>query len=472
MKRVSGGLIFLLALGFGIRSLGAPSATSVHASKTVSACAAQAMRLAPVDQEWKGAGRCASAACHNANGPQGSKRSEYTTWATADKHALAYQVLETKRSQIIERNWKAPGKNWEDAQAVMDADCLKCHALNTDDPLKQLKHGLAPDDGVTCENCHGPAGKWLGEHVRADWRAKSPQEKAADGLVDLSVGNLAGRVRVCVDCHVGNAARGMEVNHDLIAAGHPRLNFEFSAFLANYPKHWDERAEKEKVPDLEAKSWALGQVISAQAAVELTAFRAAEKNQRPWPEFAEYDCFACHHDLVDPSWRQARGYLNRKPGSYPWGSWYLAEAPTLLQLPGESRPTDIVKDLTTLREAMSRSFPDRKAVGDAAQKVSGDLTALADRARSAHFNNVDALRGLAQQIETQAESSETTWDAAAQRYLALAAIYQAQADVGHTQLDQRQKSELEALMRRLAFPRDNKVKFDSPRDFRPMAPGK
>jgi len=36
-----------------------------------------------------------------------------------------------------------------------------------------------------------------------------------------------------------------------------------------------------------------------------------------WPEYAELDCFACHHGLTraEDSWRQAQGYENRaRPG--------------------------------------------------------------------------------------------------------------------------------------------------------------
>ena len=38
-----------------------------------------------------------------------------------------------------------------------------------------------------------------------------------------------------------------------------------------------------------------------------------------WPEYAELDCFACHHSLTRPedSWRQAFDYDNRRPGNPP-----------------------------------------------------------------------------------------------------------------------------------------------------------
>ena len=52
----------------------------------------------------------------------------------------------------------------------------------------------------------------------------------------------------------------------MIAAGHPRLTFEMSAFLANMPHHWDDRAEKAR-EDYAAHVWAVGQIASTQAAL-------------------------------------------------------------------------------------------------------------------------------------------------------------------------------------------------------------
>src|SRR5207249_2939948 len=114
-----------------------------------------------------------------------------------------------------------------------------------------------------------------------------------------------------------------DVNHDLIAAGHPRLNFEFGAFLANLPPHWKEKTHKPEECH-NARTWAVGQVVAAQAALELLADRADPKKEKPWPEFAEYGCYACHHDLGEPSWRQQRGYGGRTPGALPWSNWYFA----------------------------------------------------------------------------------------------------------------------------------------------------
>src|SRR5205085_1193146 len=134
------------------------------------------------------------------------------------------------------------GNDWRKARPEEDSLCLRCHALNTAEP-RRYPEALA--DGVGCENCHGAAQNWLEPHFRDGWRQRSAEFKEAYGFKNLSVTNLAGRAAACVDCHVGNGAKGMKVNHQLIAAGHPRLNFEYSRFMAKLPKHWDAWADQQ-----------------------------------------------------------------------------------------------------------------------------------------------------------------------------------------------------------------------------------
>lgn len=70
------------------------------------------------------------------------------------------------------------------------------------------------------------------------------------------------RVRNCVTCHIGDSEH--EVNHDLIAAGHPHLLFEFAAY---------QRQKAEAMADFTQRSWAVGQTVSLEAVAELLATR-------------------------------------------------------------------------------------------------------------------------------------------------------------------------------------------------------
>src|SRR5262245_53538800 len=88
-----------------------------------------------------GVAGCSAAACHNANGPPGSKGSEYSTWATLDPHARAYRTLFNERSRNMQLLLDPKVKAHENER------CLKCHAMERTAPgVKELR-----GDGVGCE---------------------------------------------------------------------------------------------------------------------------------------------------------------------------------------------------------------------------------------------------------------------------------------------------------------------------------
>ena len=78
---------------------------------------------------------------------------------------------------------------------------------------------------IGCETCHGGARRWLSEHYQHD---VGRDELASLGMIDTK--NLLVRARVCAACHVGSAENDM--NHDMIAAGHPPLHFELASYEA------------------------------------------------------------------------------------------------------------------------------------------------------------------------------------------------------------------------------------------------
>ena len=182
------------------------------------------------------AGSCAAAACHNGNGAKGDRGSEYTTWVLHDPHSRAFEVLYGKKSLQIEKNRQRPPGVKED-HPESDPLCLNCHvqpgieALADNGGRLPRRKAFALEDGVGCEACHGAAGGWLTQHYTAAWRARTPAEKEAAGMANTK--DLRVRAETCVRCHVGEG--DLDVNHDLIAAGHPRLAFEYAAFQGNMP---------------------------------------------------------------------------------------------------------------------------------------------------------------------------------------------------------------------------------------------
>ena len=109
----------------------------------------------------------------------------------------------------------------------------------------------------------------------------------------------------------------------MIAAGHPDLVFDLEAFSAAMPRHW--RATTDADPFAPVRSFGVGQLVHLRSSLE----RLAQRVKGPiWPEYAELDCFACHHSLTRPedSWRQATGYADRRPGNpaYNLSRWTTA----------------------------------------------------------------------------------------------------------------------------------------------------
>ena len=446
------------------------------------ASAADGTALPEGGRHFVGVGGCSAANCHGGDGSKGTVGSEYSIWIQDDKHAEAFSVLYNKTSQRMAKLLKL------DKPAHQAALCLNCHAPQSDPPFSdQHRHGdlSALLDGVSCEACHGAASDWLGPHVRHDWAKKSPEQKAALGYRETK--DLWNRSKVCADCHVGEPGR--DVNHDLYAAGHPRLFFEMSAFHANMPAHWDRNDDRQRTgPDrdkssFEAKLWAIGQLASAEAALDLLVHRAdnarddfvlrdkdakypSEETVAVWPEFAETGCFACHHNLDSPSWRQKRGYASRNAGGYPWGTWLFPIIPTVVGSSGADDLTGAESPLSKLTREMARPYPNQKAVISNAKDLHAVLTKSA-RSVEGQQLTAEQIAGWLKGVSAVGTSaSQQSWDGATQSWLSLTAIHQGLNDVSGSAGQPSEKSQqinasLEKIRNHLEFPKD----FDSPKDF-------
>src|SRR5258708_39803702 len=86
-------------------------------------------------------------------------------------------------------------------------------------------------EGVSCENCHGPASGWLGPHTTRTW---AHEKSVALGMRDTR--NLIHRTEKCLECHLGT--KNKFVAHEMIAAGPQERFFWLRAFLAHVPRDW------------------------------------------------------------------------------------------------------------------------------------------------------------------------------------------------------------------------------------------
>ncbi|MCI0460790.1 MAG: cytochrome c family protein [Gemmataceae bacterium] len=401
----------------------------------------QADSAVPGGIQLTGTASCSGRGCHGSLKPTLDRKpddpvqlDEYTRWLLHDKHANAHAVLFNKRSQRMAELLNIPKD-----KAHEEPRCLACHSnpfasgpaavaeLRRTPPTARAEVVRAERvSGVGCESCHGSAEKWLAPHTSAAWKKLSAEEKFKQGMVPVS--NLAVLAETCAGCHVGAppgaAGIARDVNHDLIAAGHPRLNFEFGAYLANLPPHWNTKVRKRSA-DEEARAWAVGQAVSACAALDLLAHRADEaardpRGHQPWPEFSEYDCFACHHNLP-ASWRWSKQhYSGRKPGAFPWGTWYFALPPRL----DSDKQGELTPSLDALEKLMSRPSPPAQEVARQARTAFEQMRNLQQRV-GAEFDQAQLRRllgGLGQNGGKGLDALTTTWDGAEQLYLAAHAL--------------------------------------------------
>jgi hypothetical protein len=399
----------------------------------------------------QGVGSCAAAGCHNANGPAGSDSREYSTWAGRDKHAHAYEVLREPRSVEMVRKL-----GWG-TKAHQEARCLACHA--TSDSVGKLPPDILAD-GVGCESCHGPSEKWRTIHYQASWKALDAEAKLHDGLFPTK--DLALRVGRCAECHVGSPEK--EVNHDLIAAGHPRLNFEYAAYHHLMPRHWSPDKEPYGT-EFEAQAWLLGQIATAKASVELLAARAgrAAAGGKIWPELAEYNCYACHHSLQADSWRQQRGYGDRKPGAMPWADWSTFGPRALVRLKAAGAPA--ADPFARLSELMQNNAATPADVAAAAKATVKELDEWLTRLKTSP-PTVEQVRALVRAlVNDPAEPAD--WDQAAQHYLALVALLTGLGEMDPAFKDAKFREPLAQLRQPLTLPRTDATTFDSPTRFTP-----
>jgi hypothetical protein len=424
-----------------------------------------------------GRAACSGRACHGSLEPNASgiRQNEFTTWILHDKHARAYEVLTGERGRRI-------GHNLGIAHPEKDARCLACHT--TPQLAGAIPEELVPlrADGVGCEACHGPAKAsrvigseryepWMQAHVTAAWKklegkAKETayQNHGMTPLFDLEV-----QAKTCAGCHVGAPADPVsflparDLNHDLMAAGHPRLMFELSTYRANMPPHWRTDLHA-NTPGYEALVWAIGQIESAKASAELSADRAkrAAEGKAPWPEFAEAACFSCHADLRTPSWRRqaADYYAGRTPGAIPANRWYAALLPTLGAVAKDkAAPAD--KALRDLAAELNKPAPNPTKVAALAGTATADLDQLlaAVKPLSMDAANLKALtEGLAKQADT---IKQPDWDELAQIALAAAALRDAAGKGSSAEALQ----PLDGVFRQLAFP----PPYESPEGYTPRA---
>lgn len=301
--------------------------------------------------KYVGPGSCSASACHGGVQPVLNGRvlqNEYSTWVVQDPHAKAFRSLENPVSQRM-------GKILGIGDPAKAHKCLACHALDV--PAEQRARDFDIAEGVSCESCHGPASAWLGPHIVKNW---APKQSIALGMFDLY--DIERRSEKCLDCHLGTPQK--EVDHEMIAAGHPDLVFELDSYSAIMPPHWKPASD----PNSGARAWAVGQAVQLRDSL----LRLARHADSPkWPEYSELDCFSCHHSLTKPenSWRQAEGYAGRTPGTPPWNAAHYAMVRFVAQNIAPASATQLERAFEELFRVRSRAGAPKAEIAAAARKA-------------------------------------------------------------------------------------------------------
>lgn len=359
---------------------------------------------------------------------------EFEIWETTDKHRLAYAALKGERAKTMGKLMKI--------DVLKDKACVSCHGVWIDDAKIRDERQTLIEEGVSCFACHGPDKGWLDMHGsnnkarRVKWREKTRAEKHDTfGMTDLW--DPAKRTRLCASCHIGNAAEGKVLTHEMYAAGHPPLPGFDMANFSNAMRHWEYLSEKK--PDvLKEFKFSAAEVASEQANLvyvgNLVAFETTLRlvgdlaGSKDWPEFAVFDCYACHHDLKSTSWRQKRGYLG-KPGRPTMQAWPTSLVELALHHSSDAakvdtRIADFNAKLKKLRSAYDdQPFGNAEQIAAAARDLADWVQGQARQTKvSPDIKPAEYQRMLTQLIDAH-KDRYLDFDAARQVAGALRAVY-------------------------------------------------
>jgi hypothetical protein len=160
------------------------------------------------------------------------------------------------------------------------------------------------------------------------------------------------------------------------------------------PRHWEYIKEKDKTvqeilhfdPEKQqfekAKLVVVSSIIALREAMRLLALQAeqcvnSKDGEDKGLDLANFDCYACHHDLKSPSWRQERGYFGKpgRPQMPPWPTALLR-----LGLQEVAKREDAVKEVDAGLKRVHEGFS-AQPFGDCAKIASAanDLALRLDK---------------------------------------------------------------------------------------------
>jgi len=365
---------------------------------------------------------------------------ESLVWAKQDKHRLAYELVDPKKSKNELSRKMCKKLGIDPAKFDQAQQCLSCHS-------NWIKGNASPPPyfnlGVGCESCHGASRDWFRDHIVPGWRKLTPEEKAKKGMVDVR--NPIARAQQCYSCHIGSAKEGKVLTHEMYAAGHPPLpSIEIETFSSRMPAHWRhfdakpdftfrkeyEAANRIRPNELNrTRSVIIGALVALRESIQLVSDQSRSKES--WPQLASFDCYACHHDLRYPSWRQKRGYKGRpgRPQMRYWTGSLIHLAVDLAAGGDNAKGKELDREFKAAMAAIHSSL-DRKPFGErpvlqsACEKVVKWANGLLAKCESQTVNQMTVKRALRLLYDVKANGRDILdYDSARQRLWAFQQIY-------------------------------------------------
>jgi hypothetical protein len=208
-----------------------------------------------------GAVGCKSSSCH---GGAGEKRSQFFTWSQRDYHTKAFAILLNARSERIAEGLGIVAQDGALPAAATSNRCTVCHAPFGAVAATHLAATARPDEGVSCESCHGAANGWLRGHTRKDWTYST---RLGAGMRDLR--SIYVRATACAACH-------QNLTPEILKAGHPDLFFELDGQSVAEPKHWKDDDSWSGL-----REWLTGQAVALR---EMSWALAGDPRNDEWSQ--------------------------------------------------------------------------------------------------------------------------------------------------------------------------------------------
>lgn len=313
---------------------------------------------------------CNATGCHGSNVPDSKNwQRAFKIWFDQDPHSRAYTALLSESSvQIVSRladeELKPTSPKYLE---ILNTKCVSCHA-----------NAKAPEAervlGVDCQLCHGDAEAWGSEHYSSKWKMLGTRRFENTQMINME--SVVSRAKTCCSCHIGELNRtedavaipDREVDHRMMAAGHPPMHFDFESYLRRYPAHWDWGDEKIGVgSSTGVQRWRIGKLTATVARLNLLAARAQraaikQKTINDWPEFTEYSCTSCHHSLEEPNRRPSRSIHSLAS----WDDWAVSQLDCAVR---DASRDPLQSQLTTLKNQVEMRLPDPKKVASSASAL-------------------------------------------------------------------------------------------------------